>query len=141
MKQIASLLVVLGALNGCAATQVPAQSQASSALAAASFETALLSADEVAPAADAVHEAEPVFAPRPEYPDAERQIGIEAKVRVTYAVDELGKVINARAVGPAAFRAKALEAIAQWRFRPATRSGAPLRSRRATNFVFRIHLT
>lgn len=67
----------------------------------------------------------------PEYPSVARAAEMEGKVLVEVTIDERGWVIDARVLSSEAeiFESAALEAIRQWRFRPAEQSGHPVRAR------------
>jgi protein TonB len=61
----------------------------------------------------------------PEYPDEARKARFQGSVLVAVEVDEQGRVRGVRVVKPAGLGLdeKAIEAVKQWRFRPATRDG------------------
>lgn len=63
----------------------------------------------------------------PTYPEEARAAGIAGWVRVRYDVTAAGLVDNAKVVAahpPGAFDAAALQAVTQWRYRPALVNGA-----------------
>jgi protein TonB len=63
----------------------------------------------------------PLQAPPPKYPEALRKDGITGVVIVTMVIDEHGSVIASeiKKTSNEAFSAPALEAIANWKFKPA----------------------
>ena len=64
----------------------------------------------------------------PAYPEAARAGGIAGWVRVRYDVTAAGLGDNAQVIAaqpPGVFDAAALQALAQWRYRPALVDGAP----------------
>lgn len=64
----------------------------------------------------------------PEYPDEARKAKFQGSVLVYVEVDEQGRVKGIRVAKPAGLGLdeKAIEAVRQWRFRPATRDGRPV---------------
>ena len=64
----------------------------------------------------------------PEYPDAAREAKVEGTVVISAVIDVDGKPKNLKVVHPLGFglEEKALLAVAQWRFRPSTKSGKPV---------------
>jgi TonB family protein len=138
MKRFTAMVVALGLLGGCATASRPEtkSAQVPVLVAASIVPDSEAGADD--PYALGLSAAVPLYSPQPAYPEQERLAGVEAKVEVRYEVSKEGRVVAARAFGPEAFRQKALEALARWRFQPATRDGIPLRSRRTTEFAFRV---
>ena len=66
---------------------------------------------------------------RPNYPEASRRRGEEGVVRVELLVDPSGRVVDVRVLessGFSALDAAAVEALREWRFRPAQRAGLPV---------------
>jgi len=68
---------------------------------------------------------------RPEYPSTARSAGMEGTVRLLVTIDEAGRVVGAEVLHADArvFERPALEAVRQWRFRPALQSGQPVPAR------------
>ena len=64
----------------------------------------------------------------PDYPDEARKARFQGSVMVYVEVDEQGRVRGIRVEKPAGLGLdeKAIEAVKQWRFRPATRDGRPV---------------
>ena len=78
---------------------------------------------------------------RPNYPEASRRRGEQGVVRVELFVDPAGRVANVRVTessGFAALDAAALEAVRDWRFRPAERAGLPVAASITTAVHFRL---
>lgn len=91
-------------------------------------ETSLLPPDSFTQAV-AVYRALPVF------PPAARSANVRGSVVVEVTIDARGDVIAAKAIdGPALLRTAAEEAARKWKFRPATRNGAPVQT--SQNIVF-----
>ena len=66
----------------------------------------------------------------PEYPEQAKAAGVQGWVKVRYDIGDDGVVENLVLVTsdpPGVFDAAALAAVAQWRYRPATLDGAPVR--------------
>jgi protein TonB len=69
---------------------------------------------------------------RPTYPEASRRRGEQGVVRLELFVDQVGRITEVRVVessGFAALDTAALEAVRDWRFRPAQRAGLPVVAR------------
>ncbi len=65
----------------------------------------------------------------PVYPQAARSMGQEAIVRLTATISPSGDVTNVKPVsGPIMFQMTAVEAVKQWRYKPATLNGKPVES-------------
>jgi protein TonB len=64
----------------------------------------------------------------PHFPTAERRAGMPGYAITDFIVTTEGRVAQARVIEASdnAFAAAALQAVSQWRFRPATRNGAPV---------------
>ena len=78
---------------------------------------------------------------RPNYPEASRRRGEQGVVRVELFVDPAGRVAHVRVTessGFAALDAAALEAVRDWRFRPAERAGLPVAASITTAVHFRL---
>ena len=66
---------------------------------------------------------------QPTYPPAARAVRAQGAVNVQIVIDENGSVIQANAVsGHPTLRPAAVAAVRQWRFRPTTLSGQPVRA-------------
>jgi protein TonB len=90
---------------------------------------------------DEVRPALPVVSPDP-IVEAGELNGLQGDVIVEVTIDELGGIVQKtviQSLAPA-IDAKVLEAIANWRFRPATRNGVPIPSKQDVYYHFpRIH--
>lgn len=78
---------------------------------------------------------------RPNYPDASRRRGEQGVVRVELLIDGEGRVTNVRVVESSGFTAldnAAVEAVRDWRFRPARRGGVPVAGNITTSVHFRL---
>lgn len=79
----------------------------------------------------AIYKALPVF------PAAARTANVDGRVVVEITIDIRGDVIAARAIsGPSLLRTAAEEAARKWKFRPATRNGAPMQTSQTIVFNF-----
>ncbi len=77
----------------------------------------------------------------PDYPPALRREGLEGSVTVRVTIDERGRVIavdQVRATSPAFFEETRRQALAEWRFRPATRDGVAVRGEQTMTVHFRL---
>jgi periplasmic protein TonB len=75
----------------------------------------------------------------PTYTPRARRLGLEGLVVVTFEVDTSGAVVSPRVVsGPPELGEIVLRVVATWRFRPATRNGAPIRFRKTVPVRFRL---
>ena len=75
--------------------------------------------------------------PPPVYPDSARRLRVEGMVSVEVVIDELGKVISARAIdGPMALRSVAVQAALRARFSPTKLSGQPVKVTGSINYKF-----
>jgi protein TonB len=75
--------------------------------------------------------------PPPVYPDSARRLRVEGMVSVEVVIDELGKVISARAIdGPMALRSVAMQAALRARFSPTKLSGQPVKVTGSINYKF-----
>jgi protein TonB len=70
----------------------------------------------------------PVRTVAPEYPPALKREGVSGMVSVAITVDEKGNVSDARVERSSheAFEKPAVDAVSRWRFKPATKDGAPV---------------
>ena len=78
---------------------------------------------------------------RPAYPEASRRRGEEGVVRVELFVDPTGRVADVRILessGFSALDAAAVQAVREWRFRPAQRAGLPVAGSLSTAVHFRL---
>lgn len=73
----------------------------------------------------------PMQTPPPKYPEALRKAGVSGLVLVTVVVDETGNVLASeiKKSSQPEFEAPALEAIADWKFKPATLGDKPVKVR------------
>ena len=77
---------------------------------------------------------------RPNYPEASRRRGEQGVVRVELFVDPTGRVADVRILessGFSALDAAAVQAVREWRFRPAQRAGMPVAGSLSTAVHFR----
>jgi TonB family protein len=73
----------------------------------------------------------------PVYPTIARQQGLEGVVVLDASIDEIGNVTDARVVsGPIMLRQAALEAVRQWKYRPAELNGQPVASHATVDLNF-----
>lgn len=78
---------------------------------------------------------------RPLYPAAMRREGLEGRATVRLTIDERGRVIAVELVSathPAFFEETRRQALTAWRFRPATRDGAPVASTQTMTVRFKL---
>lgn len=70
----------------------------------------------------------PIRTVAPDYPPALRREGVSGMVSVAITVDEKGNVTDARVERSSheAFEKPAIDAVSRWRFKPATKDGAPV---------------
>lgn len=75
-----------------------------------------------------VHRPEKLYAPPPQYTEAARRTGTQGVVIVEAIIDKNGDVTNVRVLKdlPMGLSEKAVQAIKQWKFRPATLNGKPV---------------
>jgi len=86
-----------------------------------------------------VEQARPIARTTPIYPRFARERRQEGVIRVNVEVNDRGEVVLAEATeGPDLFRASAVHAARQWRFRPARVNRRSVRS--STILVFRFEL-
>jgi TonB family protein len=73
----------------------------------------------------------------PVYPKAATVRGYFGEVMVTATVNELGKVVGAKATsGPPTLREAAITAVSQWRYQPALLNGKPITSQIVVRLMF-----
>jgi protein TonB len=86
------------------------------------------------------HTPEAVRQPQPIYPLSAKTAGENGEVVVTFAVDESGRVLNPRVVSSSdpVFEEPTLRAIEQWRFRPGTVHGVPVRFRMSVPVAYHL---
>jgi protein TonB len=68
-------------------------------------------------------------------------MGVQGEVELEITVDERGQVMNARVVavnGDTEFGRAAQKAVRNWRFKPATRDGVPVRATLRQPVLFRL---
>jgi len=82
----------------------------------------------------------PLKTPEPKYPVSLRREGIVGIVSVTCVIDETGKVISAKATKSTRvdFEQPALDAIQNWKFKPAMKGGKPVKVRVTIPFRFNL---
>ena len=88
-----------------------------------------------------VRPAYPLMGSDPVADPGELPAGFEGDVIVEVTIDELGNIIAKsviQGISPA-LDAKSIAALANWRFRPATKSGVPIASKHDVYFHFRSH--
>jgi protein TonB len=115
-----------------------------SLLTAALFSIAILSG--LATSAHAQDAAEydvrpmPVKTPPPAYPEELRRDGVKGLVAVRVMIDESGNVTEASISksSHAGFEQAALTAIRGWKFKPASKGGAPVASKVVVPLVFNV---
>jgi TonB family protein len=73
----------------------------------------------------------------PVYPKAAIVRGDSGEVTVDATVNELGKVVAAKAIaGPPTLREAAITAVSQWRYQPATLNGKPTMTHVTVRLMF-----
>ena len=88
-----------------------------------------------------VRPAYPLMGSDPVADPGELPAGFEGDVIVEVTIDELGNIIAKsviQGINPA-LDAKSIAALANWRFRPATKNGVPIASKHDVYFHFRTH--
>ncbi len=94
-----------------------------------------------APSSTVLNAPSELFNPPPAYPSAARRRGQEGMVVVEITILADGTCGAAQVVenqGSSAFSQAALEAVAKWKYRPATRGGRPVSTTQRVRFVFRL---
>lgn len=102
--------------------------------------SALISSSLVGTTADVTPPA-PTYEPTPEYTPQARRDKIEGKVAVMIVVDAQGNVTDAREVSKPlgdGLDENAVKAVKKWKFKPATRDGAPVPVRVVVEVTFRL---
>lgn len=82
----------------------------------------------------------PVFRPDAEYTDEARKAQLSGKVVLSVVVETDGSTSNieiTKALGMG-LEQKAVEAVRQWKFKPATMAGRPVRARVNVEAAFRL---
>lgn len=78
-----------------------------------------------------------VSLPSPSYPETAKRLRMSGVVSVEVVVDEIGKVISARAInGPSALREAAVQAALRARFTPTKLSGQPVKVTGSIDYKF-----
>jgi protein TonB len=73
--------------------------------------------------------AEPIYKKAPEYPKTARQLGASGVVEIEATISVDGKVKNAKVIqGNPMLQKPALEAVSEWRYKPALLNGKPVES-------------
>jgi TonB family protein len=81
----------------------------------------------------------PVSAPLPGYPLLAKNQHLEGDVRVDAVIDVNGRVTATKAVsGPVLLQQAAVDALRQWKYRPATLNGKPVPMRLSVTIRFRV---
>ncbi len=76
----------------------------------------------------------------PVYPEMARRAGLQGQVIVAFIVTREGRVAEPRVLkGPEIFRVAALEAVRQFRFKPAMQNGRAIAVRMTIPIRFRLH--
>jgi TonB family protein len=81
-----------------------------------------------------------IFSRFPDYPSSWRNANGEGTVLVLFTIEADGKVSNPSVVGspPPRLAALVLDAIMQWKFKPAMRNGEPTSIRVQQRFTFKV---
>jgi protein TonB len=75
----------------------------------------------------------------PDYPAIARASRIEGTVVLEATISKSGEIVNLRVLsGPAMLRQAALNAVAQWQYRPYTLNGQPVEVETTVNVVFKL---
>ncbi|MES2990323.1 MAG: energy transducer TonB [Pseudomonadota bacterium] len=79
--------------------------------------------------------------PFPDYPSNLRRADISGRVLVKFIVEPNGSISEPAVQGspPAELAELALDAIKKWKFSPAVKGGAAVRTRMSQTFVFALH--
>jgi len=88
--------------------------------------------------ADKIEQPKPSKQTRPIFPRSMRSSGMKGEVLLSFEVDEQGKVINPvvkRSNNPA-FDGPAIDALLEWKFKPGTKNGVPVKTRMAVPIFF-----
>ena len=73
----------------------------------------------------------------PIYPAPAKALGIKGIVSVHFVIDKNGSVKNVTVVkGDAALTQAAIDAVSQWRYKPATMGGTPVETDATVNLQF-----
>ena len=90
-------------------------------------------------AADEVEPPVPVRTVVPEYPDELKRQGVSGVVTISFLVDEHGVVSEAKVIKTTneAFSKPAMDALVQWKFKPAMKGGTPVSKKVAFPIQFR----
>ena len=76
----------------------------------------------------------------PVYPEMARRAGLQGQVHVSFIVTREGRVAEPQVLkGPEIFRVAALEAVRQFRFKPAMQNGRAIAVRMTIPIRFRLH--
>jgi len=85
-----------------------------------------------------VEPATPINTPSPDYPSWERQQASEGDVVVHFTILPTGEVDDVTASDSTAFASHVVSTVERWTFRPATKNGVPVATRRSAHFKFRL---
>ena len=80
----------------------------------------------------------PLKTPQPDFPDALKDKGISGIVAISCVIDETGKILSALVSKSTRFEFEkpALDAIQNWKFKPARKDGKPVKVRVVIPFHF-----
>jgi protein TonB len=79
------------------------------------------------------------FRKEPVYPPGAKQSLVSGNVEVQFRISPQGKVYGARSVkGSQILAQAAIEALAEWRYEPASLNGIPIDSQASTDFNFEL---
>jgi TonB family protein len=113
--------------------------QASSVYGLSEGLTAIVHPTNPLPAGGNVKPAHLLSSVSPLYPPMARNMRVQGDVRIDAVVDENGRVSEARVVtGPVLLRQPALDALAHWKYQPATLDGKPVQTHLAITIQFHI---
>jgi periplasmic protein TonB len=82
----------------------------------------------------------PIYRPEPQYSEEARKAKWQGAVLLSLVVDETGKPIDIKVVRPLGLGLdeKAIEAVSQWKFKPGTLNGKPVKVQAQIEVTFRL---
>jgi len=82
----------------------------------------------------------PIYKPEPQYSEEARKAKWQGAVLLSLVVDETGKPIDIKVVRPLGLGLdeKAIEAVSQWKFKPGTLNGKPVKVQAQIEVTFRL---
>ncbi len=84
-----------------------------------------------------LQEAQVIYRPAPAYPSVARSRGISGEVKLEANIDERGNVKNVKIVsGDGTLASSASQAVAFWKYKPATLNGKPVASTTTIQVIF-----